>query len=141
MHWLTQAFAVADGYLANRKMVHCFVPVLIKMMTKTLIIVHCLVPVLLATMRIKVLVPVWNKITGAGMDILALLLGLLRVTFIIQLLLSVTMIATMVLIIITRIRTIILGRVKVTATVIEIVVVDSSSCNSDHDSCTNSTSK
>ena len=27
-HWLNQAFAVAEGYLANRKLVQCFVPVL-----------------------------------------------------------------------------------------------------------------
>ena len=30
VHWLNQAFAVADGYLAHRKMVHCLVLVLIK---------------------------------------------------------------------------------------------------------------
>ena len=55
-----QAFAVADGYLANRILVHCLVPVLTKMMiVKVLIIVHCLVPVLIATMIVNVLVPVW----------------------------------------------------------------------------------
>ena len=27
-HWLNHAFAVAKGYLANRMMVHCLVPVL-----------------------------------------------------------------------------------------------------------------
>ena len=32
VHWLNQAFAVAEGYLANQKMVHCLVPVLITMM-------------------------------------------------------------------------------------------------------------
>ena len=54
------AFAVAEGYLANRIMVHCLVPVLKKMMlVKILIIVNCLVPVLIATMIVKVLVPVW----------------------------------------------------------------------------------
>ena len=60
VHWLNQAFAVAEGCLANRRMVHCFVPVLIKNDdSKSLLIVHCLVPVLIATMLIKVLVPVW----------------------------------------------------------------------------------
>ena len=32
VHWLNQAFAVVEGYLANRKLVRCLVPVLIKMM-------------------------------------------------------------------------------------------------------------
>ena len=50
------------------------------------------------------------------MDILALFLAGIIVTFIIQLLTSVTMIATVVVIIIISIRTIILGRVIVTAT-------------------------
>ena len=59
VHWLNQAFAVAEGYLANRTMVHCVVPVSIKMIINVLIIVHCLVPVLIATMITKVLVPVW----------------------------------------------------------------------------------
>ena len=58
---------------------------------KSLVIVHCLVPVLIATMI--------KKNTGAGINILALLLAVIIVTFIIQLLTSVTMIATMVLII------------------------------------------
>ena len=53
-HWLNQAFAVAEGYLANRIMVHCLVPVLIKMMkVRILIIVHCLATVLIATMIVK----------------------------------------------------------------------------------------
>ena len=59
-HWLNQAFAVAQGCLANRITVHCLVPVLTKMMiVKVLIIVHCLVPILIATMIVKVLVPIW----------------------------------------------------------------------------------
>ena len=60
-HWLNQACAVAEGYLANRIMVHCLLSTNIKkmMIVKILIIVHCLVPVLIATMRVKVLVPVW----------------------------------------------------------------------------------
>ena len=100
---------MAEGYLANQKMVHCLVPELIKMMiikengallststhlnndSKSLIIVHCLVPVLIATMIMK--------FTGAVLDILALILAVIVVTFKIQLLTSVTMIATMVLII------------------------------------------
>ena len=58
-NWLNQAFALAEGYLANRITVHCLVPVLIKLMiVKVLIMVHCLVPVLIATMIVKVLVPV-----------------------------------------------------------------------------------
>ena len=32
MHWLNQAFTVPEGYLANQKMVHCLVPVLIRML-------------------------------------------------------------------------------------------------------------
>ena len=56
------------------------------------------------------------------MDRLALLPAVIIVTFIIELLTSVTMIATMVLIIIIRIRTIKLGRV-VTATEREIVAI------------------
>ena len=70
------------------------------------------------------------------MDRLAFLAAVIIVTFIIQLLTSVTMIARMVLIIIIRIRTIKLGRVIVTATEIEIVAIIS-----DHDSRANSTSK
>ena len=57
---LNEAFAVAEGYLANRIVVHCLVPVLKNMMiAKVLIIVHCLVPVLVATVIVNVLVPVW----------------------------------------------------------------------------------
>ena len=72
--------------------------------------VHCLVPVLIRMMIVKAcnFAPLGtrttsnndNKSTGAGMDILALLLAVIIVTFITQLLTSVTMIATMVLIII-----------------------------------------
>ena len=80
--------------------------------SKSPIIVHCLAPVRNND----------NKSTGAGMDVLSLLLAVIIVTFIIQLLTSVTTIATMVLIIVIRIRTIIQGRVIVTAAEIEIVV-------------------
>ena len=83
---------MAEGYLANRKMVHCLVPVLFKLM-----IVNPNNCALLGT-------PANgnndNKSTGAGMDILALLLAAVIVTFIMQLLTSVIMIATMVLTII-----------------------------------------
>ena len=59
-HWLNQAFAEAEGYLANRILVHCLVPVVMNMMiVEVLIIVHCLVPVPIATMIVNVLVPVW----------------------------------------------------------------------------------
>ena len=59
-HWLNQDFAVAEGYLANRILAYCLVPVLIKMMiVNILIIVHCLVPVLIARM----IVNVWVFIT------------------------------------------------------------------------------
>ena len=51
--WLNQAFAVAEGYLATRIMVHCLIPLFIQMMIKVLIIVHCVVPVLVATMIVK----------------------------------------------------------------------------------------
>ena len=64
-----------------------------------------------------------GKRIGASMDILALPLAVLIVTFIVQLGITVTLIATMVLIIIIRIRTVKLVRVIVTATVIDIVVV------------------
>ena len=50
-YWLNQAFAAAEGYLANRIVLHCLVPICsIMMIVKALIIVHCVVPVL---------VPVW----------------------------------------------------------------------------------
>ena len=63
--WLNQAFAVAEGYLANRILAHCLVPVLIKvMMVQVRIIVHCLVPVLIKNNND-------SKRIGAGMDILA----------------------------------------------------------------------
>ena len=92
-NWLNQAFAVAEGYLANRIMVHCLVPILIKMkIVKVPSIVHCLVPALIANND--------GKSTSAGMDILGLLLRVTIVRFIIQLTISVTMIATMVLLII-----------------------------------------
>ena len=44
----------------NTVLVHCLVPVLMKMMmVKVIIIVHCLAPVLIATMIVNVLVLVW----------------------------------------------------------------------------------
>ena len=58
--------------------------------------------------------------TGAGMDILALPLA---VTFVVQLVINMTMIATIVLIIIIRIRTVKLVSVIVTARVVEMLVV------------------
>ena len=61
-----------------------------------------------------------SKRIGAGMDILALPLAVIIVTFKVQLVVNVTMIATMVLIII---RTVKLAIVIVTATVIKIVVI------------------
>ena len=64
-----------------------------------------------------------SKRTGAGMDILALPLAVIIVTFIAQLVINVTMIATIVLIIIIRIRKVKLVRVIVTATITEIVVI------------------
>ena len=114
-HWLNQAFAVAKGYLANRILAHCLVPVSIKMMiVKVRIIVHCLVP---ANSDND------SKRIGAGMDILALPLAVKKVTFIVQLAMNVTMIATMVLITTIRIRAVKPVRVIVTATEIEIVVI------------------
>ena len=59
--------------------------------SKGLFFVHCLVPVRRATMITKVLVPVWIDA--------AVLLAVIIVTFIIQVLTSVTMIATRVVII------------------------------------------
>ena len=64
-----------------------------------------------------------SKHIGAGMDILALPLAVIIVTFIVQIVIHVTMIATMVRIIIIRKRTIKLVRLIVTATVVEIVAI------------------
>ena len=64
-----------------------------------------------------------SKRIGASMDIVALPLAVTIVTFIAQVVIHVTMIATMELIINIRIKTVNLVRVLVTATVIEIVVV------------------
>ena len=55
-HWLNQAFAVAEGYLANRILVHCLVPVLKNGDDDSK---SPMVPVLKATMIVNVLVPVW----------------------------------------------------------------------------------
>ena len=68
------------------------------LLSTSLILVQCLVPVLIATMIKKKKKK--KESTGAGMDALALLLAVTIVTFRIQLPTSVTMIATMVLIII-----------------------------------------
>ena len=62
MHYIYTCALANPGLCSggNRKVVHCSVPVLIKMMiVKSLIIVHCLVPVLIAIVMTKVLVPVW----------------------------------------------------------------------------------
>ena len=64
-----------------------------------------------------------SKRIGDGMDIPALTLAVIIVTFTVQLIRNVTMKATMVLIIIIRIRTVKLVRVLVTATVLEIVIM------------------
>ena len=64
-----------------------------------------------------------SKRIGAGMDILALPLAVVMVTFIIQLVMYVTMTARMVLITMIRIRTVKLVRVVITPTVIQIVVI------------------
>ena len=67
--WLNQAFAVAEGNLANRMMVHCLVAVLIQMMiVQIFIIVHCLVPVLIATTIVKVLVPAYTSVIATSND-------------------------------------------------------------------------
>ena len=107
--WLSQAFAVAEGYLANRILVHCLVPVAIKMMmVKVRIMVRCLVAVLIATMIVNALVRVWiyYSVTTS------------RNNSNIQ-----STIATIVPIIRIRIRSVKLVRVLVTATVIRIVVI------------------
>ena len=64
-----------------------------------------------------------SKRIGAGVDILALPLSLIIATFIVELSIHVTMIATMVLIRTIRIRTVKLVIVIVTATIIERVVL------------------
>ena len=64
-----------------------------------------------------------SKRFGAGVDILELPLAAIRIIFIVQLVVNVPIKATTVLSIIIRIRTVKLGRVIVTATVIDIVVI------------------
>ena len=62
VNWLNQAVAVPEEYLANRKMAHCLVPVLIKMM----MIVKANYCALLGTRTNS---NNDNKSTGAHMDI------------------------------------------------------------------------
>ena len=92
-HLLNQAFAVAEGYLANRRMVHCLVPIAIKLM-----IVYRKHPSCCTLTRINSNND--GKSIGAGMDVLGLLLAVTIITLIVQLIRNVTMIATMVLLII-----------------------------------------
>ena len=101
-HWLNQAAAVAEGYLAKRIMVHCVVLILINMMV----------------VKVRTNCNNDGKSICAGMHMLCLLLAVTVVAFIVQFIVNVTMIATMILLII-----IILVRVIETATVIEIVVI------------------
>ena len=91
-HWLNQAFAMADGGLANRIMVHCLVPMLLKYDdTKS--------PSYWTLLCTRTNRNNDSKSIGAGMDVLGLLLAVTIVTFIVQLMINVTVIATTVLLI------------------------------------------
>ena len=91
-HWLNPAFAVAEGYLANRMMVHRLVPVLYIHSDDSKSPKY-------STLFTSTNSNTDSKSIGAGMDISAILLAVTIVTFIVHLVMSLTMIATMVLII------------------------------------------
>ena len=108
--WLNQAFAVAEGYLANRILVHCLVPVF-KPNDDSKSPNYC------ALLGTRTTSDDGSKRIGGGMDIPAFPLAVTIITFIVQVVINVTMIATMVRIITIRIRAVQLVRVIVTATV------------------------
>ena len=78
-HWLNQAFAVAEGYLANPILLHCLVPVLIQMMIVKVRPDYC------ALLGTRTNSDNDSKRIGDGMDILGLPLAVTIVTFIVQL--------------------------------------------------------
>ena len=79
-------------YLAKRITVHCLVPVSTKMMILKIFLNYC------ALLGTRTNSHNDGKSIGAGMVTRALLLAVITVTLIVQLILNVTMIATMVLI-------------------------------------------